>query len=201
MRSAGDSDRWAEIRRRIDAVGEALATGSGTREAAEILAERARDLARTGPTPQGEPHLEAVVFTAGGERYAIESRFVLEVTRSGAFARLPDAWPPTLGLTVWRGELLPLQDAAALTGGAAPPAPKPEWIIVVGDGRARFGIPVEPGVEVMTLAPSSFHPLPERTDAPRRHLLGVTPDGVLVVEGEDLLRTLMEGTTDDLDGE
>jgi len=70
----------------------------------EVLAARARALARPPAREVARDQLQLLAFSLGGERYAIELRHVAEIFRLRSLSLLPGAAAPTLGLTAWRGE-------------------------------------------------------------------------------------------------
>ncbi|NVI97274.1 chemotaxis protein CheW [Myxococcus sp. AM009] len=156
-------------------------------EAAALLEKRARALSRE-PRPQVDPGTlrEVVRFKAAGQRYALESRFVLEVVRAPELVTLPGAPPVLRGLTLMHGEVLPVVELAPLFGRAPSDIAGP--LLVVGVGRAELGVRTEEVEEVTVLASSELLAPPTSLDDAAGHLVSAADrDGTLVLEGEALL--------------
>src|SRR5690349_2421457 len=86
-------------------------------EVQQVLDERARELARPRAKSAGtEIVYDVVTFSLAGETYALETRFVHEVCRLGSFVQVPGASRAFLGVTVHRGEVLPIVDLRELLG-------------------------------------------------------------------------------------
>ncbi len=60
--------------------------------------------------------LEVARFRSGGQEYALETRFVHEVLRGAELTPCPGAPPVLRGLTLLRGEVLPVVELAPLFG-------------------------------------------------------------------------------------
>ena len=156
--------------------------------ARSVLEERARTLARpAAPPPEGDS-IGAVVFALGDERYAIESRYVIEVARLSELARLPGATPPVLGITAWRGGPLPVLDVRRLLGVTADELNDHGQVIVLGESRAAFGILADAVSELVAFRPSEVREPPEGVAVEREYLRGVTGDALLVLDAGKLLR-------------
>jgi purine-binding chemotaxis protein CheW len=181
---------WAEIRRRVEAAGEAL--GERAAPAPErvraVLEARARALARPVATPASADTLEVLTFGLARERYAIESRSVVEVFRLKDLSSLPGAEQPVFGLTAWRGELLTILDLRAALGLSVAALDDLGWVIVLGEGRPVFGMLADAVHAVVTLAASEVREPPEGVAARREYVRGVTADAVLVLDAKKLLR-------------
>jgi purine-binding chemotaxis protein CheW len=165
-----------------------------------ILEQRARALAR--PREAGR-HTRAstpfAMFERAGVTYALDSRFVFEVSRVLAPTPLPLSEPHWLGITSLHGELLALVDLAVLLGHATSTATEGElgeqdpeladrrsWLVlVVGTDRREFGLRVDVVLEA--------RPLSERlarapaSDPTSQLLVGTTAEDVRVLRGEALL--------------
>ena len=153
-------------------------------EALAILDARARALARA-PAPEAEPGSlrEVVRFRTAGQRYTLESRFVLEVVRAPEVVPLPGAPPALRGLTLLHGEVLPVVELAPLFGRALSETPGP--LLVIGAGRPELGVRTEEVEEVTLLRGRELLPPPATVDTPL--VSAAEADGTLVLEGEALL--------------
>ncbi|HYT83049.1 MAG TPA: chemotaxis protein CheW [Gemmatimonadales bacterium] len=181
---------WAEIRRRVEAAGRALAgEGDASPERTRVLLEeRARLLARPPAPPLAADALEAITFALANETYAVESRYVLEVFRLVDLSLLPGAEPPVFGITAWRGELLTILDLRPVLGLSVAALNELSRVIVLGDERATFGILADAVRDLVTLPASEVREPPEGVAAQRTYLRGMTGDAVLVLEVRALLR-------------
>jgi purine-binding chemotaxis protein CheW len=171
-------------------VGQALS--GGTEVAPErvrlVLEARARALARPVGSPPAADRLEVLAFVLAKERYAIESRYVVEVFRLKEFSPLPGAQRPVFGVTAWRGELLTILDLRAALGLSVAALDDLSRVIVVGEARPAFGFLADAVQELVTLAAADVREPPEGVAAHREYLRGVTVDAVLVLDAVKLLR-------------
>ncbi|GHG79474.1 chemotaxis protein CheW [Comamonas sp. JC664] len=188
MPGSGEID-WAATRARLAKLAE-LEKEQGTlspEEASALLDARARSLARE-PKPDVDPGTlrEVVRFKAAGQRYALESRFVIEVVRTPELVALPGAPPALRGLTLMHGEVLPVVELAPLFGRA--PADNPGPLLVVGTHRPELGLRTEEVEEVTVLAGNMLLEPPSALDDVAGSLVSAADrDGTLVLEGDALL--------------
>ncbi|RKH94700.1 chemotaxis protein CheW [Corallococcus sp. AB038B] len=180
---------WDKARARLEALERATeARDTFTDEAAlAALDARALLLARPAEVPvlPGSQR-EMVRFRAAGQLYALESRFILEVMRAPELTLLPGAPPLLRGLTLLRGEVLPVVELAPLFGRPAAQGTGP--VLVVGTARAELGLRTDEVMEVAVLSGTELLPAPSSLEEEAGALVsGVSPDGTLVLEGEALL--------------
>lgn len=180
---------WEQARARLEELERATAArDSFTDEAALAqLDARARALARPAEHPvlPGSQR-EVLRFRAAGQTYALESRFILEVMRAPELTPLPGAPPLLRGLTLLRGEVLPVVELAPLFGRPASQALGP--VVVVGTTRPELGLRTDEVTEVAVLTGTELLPAPPSLEEEAGALVaGVSPDGTLVLEGEALL--------------
>jgi chemotaxis signal transduction protein len=136
------------------------------------------------PTEDAE-WLTALVFGFGAERYALETRFVREVLTGAAITFVPDAPEILAGLTLYRGEILPVVHLGGALGLPRAAAARDASIVVVGTSRAELGFPVDEFCDVSAVAASSLEPAPQARR--RGGLLRGVCSGLLVLDGERLL--------------
>jgi purine-binding chemotaxis protein CheW len=178
---------WADVRRRLDA---AAARHDTPEDARRVLEERARRLARPPAEAAAEEPLEVLVFARGGERFAVETRHVVEVFRLRALTPLPGAEARVAGLTAWRGEILAVHDLRP--GGAAGAEGAEPRVVVLGGDDPAFGLVADAVEGLLLLAPADVLPLPPAA-RPRDPLRGVAGDGLLVLDAEALVHPYSEG--------
>jgi purine-binding chemotaxis protein CheW len=154
-----------------------------------VLEERARVLARPMAAPADGARLGVLTLTLAGERYAVESRCVVEVFKLRGLALLPGAEPPVLGATTWRGGLLTVLDLRPVLGLPASALDDLGHVVVLGGARPAFGILADAVHDVVGLAASAVREPPEGV-APRREFVrGVVDGTLLVLDAEGLLST------------
>src|SRR3546814_5572112 len=116
-RRSGQAVDWPAIRARISKAAAEEALNPSSARAKQILDARAHALART-PTeeqPAGES-IEAITFALANERYAVETRYVREVTRFADFTTVPGAPNSVVGVTNLRGGVLVVFDLRKILG-------------------------------------------------------------------------------------
>lgn len=179
---------WDEVRRRLNAAAERSQRGIEARDRA-VLQERARVLARPLTDELAATNrLELVIFTLTGERYALESRCVLQVVKLQDLVRMPGAPDHLLGLTNLRGEILPVFDLRALLGLSRARLDDLSRLLVLGDGEPELGILADAVLELERRRPDELLAAAEpiaRADMP--YLRGVTADALVVLDGAALL--------------
>ena len=156
----------------------------------ELLQRRAAALARRKQRTDREERNDAAVFRLARERFALDLRCLLQIFPLRELALLPGARPPLVGLTPWRGELLRVLDLGAALGRPVSGIADRSRVLVLGsEERAEFGFQIDAVEDVIALADSDVRPLPESDDEHARLLRGVTSDAVVVLDGDELLRT------------
>lgn len=179
---------WAGIKRRIAEAGAERILSRGEKDA--ILAERARLLARPIATLNAETvhGLRLATFSLTGERYGLEARLVVEISRLVDFTPLPHAPDHLVGITNLRGEILPIFDLRALLGLSRRALDDLSRLVVLGRGRPEFGVLADSTRELVVLPPNEILPPPPSVSTGARHYMrGVTKEALVVLDGEVLL--------------
>lgn len=152
------------------------------------LEARARALARVPRKEADEASIEVLLFSLAAETYAVESRFVREVARFGEFALVPLAPETLIGLTNLRGEVLPVFDLRPLLGVPRNRLTDLARAIVLEREGDAFAVLADEALDVERVPRSALLPptsLPPGTE--QAIVLGVTAQGVIVLDGEALL--------------
>jgi purine-binding chemotaxis protein CheW len=184
---------WAELWRRVDAVGYALDAHAARtpEEARAVLEERARVLARR-PEPAPRDASQVLTFRLAGETYAIRAEHVVEVFRLDNLTLLPGAAPPAFAVTARRGELLTILDLRRALGLSPVALNDLTTVIAVGDDAPAFGLLVDAVDRLATVHAEELHAPPRNADGEaavaRPHVRGITADAVTVLDGGALLR-------------
>jgi purine-binding chemotaxis protein CheW len=142
-----------------------------------VLAERARLLARPAVAASTVAMSELVSFSAGGERYAVETAFVHRLERSARVTPLPAAPRHFAGITNLHGQLVTLVDLGVLLG--APACPEPAFVIVLGTARAEIGIVADALLDMIALPQTALHTPGAAARTLVRH---ITSDGIAVID-------------------
>jgi purine-binding chemotaxis protein CheW len=183
---------WEEVRSRLASV--AAATQESSRmapeEARRILEERARRLARVpARAPDSADVLEVVTFVLGQETYALETRFVSEVLRHPETTPLPGAPEFVAGIIGVRGQIIAVFELRPLFGLDPRDADIQPWAILIGTERTELAILADAVLEVATLRIHEILAPPASSGGNAGELIrGVTPEALIVLDGEVLLR-------------
>ncbi|HYI02498.1 chemotaxis protein CheW [Hyalangium sp.] len=180
---------WAGAYARLERLTTRTEAGAATPEdSLAVLDARARALAQPlSPAQEAGTLLEVVRFRSGEQRYALETRFIHGVLRGAKLTALPGAPPVLRGLTLLRGEVLPLVELAPLFGRPATRAG--DIVLVVGLARPELGLYVEEVEEVASLPRDTLLAPPAALGAESGGLVsGVQREGLLLLEAEALLK-------------
>jgi purine-binding chemotaxis protein CheW len=176
---------------RVAAARDALAGNwaPSAQEIQRILKARALALAQEPASGQtSSESLEVVEFVLAHERYAIESRFISEVAVLESLAPLPCVPAFVLGIVNLRGEMLPVIDLKRFFELPDKGLGDLNKIIVLRSGDALFGILADAIVGIRRILLADIHPsLPTLTVIGKNYLKGITPERLVVLDGEKLL--------------
>lgn len=160
----------------------------------ELLDERARIMAQLATKSRdGEPALEIVEFSLAGQRCALPTRYVSEVLPLPGCTPLPGVPSHFRGVCNLRGQILLVADLAQLFGFAAPVAQDPDdqepQLLVLGVGRPELGLVTRGACKTALLAESAIsYSWDLATLAIGPLSQGITSDGLILLEGQSLLR-------------
>lgn len=167
--------------------------GFSAGEKAQLLKERARALARK-PTTQEESgeRLEVIEFTLAHEKYAVESRQVLEVYPLRELTPLPCTPPFVLGIINVRGRMLSVIDLKQFFGLPQQGISELNRVIIAHSATMELGILADAITGVRKLPLTEIQPtLPTLTGVRAQYLLGITYERVVVL---DLAKILSDET-------
>lgn len=189
---------WAELRRRLDAAAVAVAQieSPSADRVREILNERARALARRGPSPPPGDVMDVVVFRLSSETFALDAAHVIDVFRLRELTLVPGSEPPAFAVTVRHGALLALIDLRLALGRPAIALNDLTTVITLGRERAEFGILADAIDGMAGLRPTDIHPM-EAGGHARPWVRGVTKDGVTVLDAGELVRSYQSRSRED----
>jgi purine-binding chemotaxis protein CheW len=180
-----------QARQQLEALQRALTQSSqlSPEQSTKLLGERAAAYAQAPDRDfLASEQMELLTFQLADERYAIESRLVLEVVKSPAITDVPGTPPLLCGVTNLRGEILPVMDLGQLLGLPHKVTEYP-WVLVLGTDRPDLGVVAESVYEVTTVRTDAVLPLAHASqEISRDWIRGVTADGIIVLEGQNVLQ-------------
>lgn len=172
-------------------------TGASLRESitispertAEILERRARALAQSQQKEDSIQRLRVLTFRVGAEWYAIETTHVRGVMRLSELTPLPDAPPHVVGITILRGEILPLFDLRQLLGRGSQALTDLSRVVIVGGDQLELGLIADEASEIIDLPLQNIlAPSASITGANREIVHGITEQAMTVLAAAPLCR-------------
>lgn len=157
---------------------------------AATLAARARLLAREIVTGAVRENNEFLLFVLNGEQYAVQPASVLGVSRLNQLVRVPSAQPHVLGLTEWRGELLPVFSLRQLLDQPERGLSDQQHLLVLGDERVAFGILVDQVDSMQHIRDEQIR----GTELSHRYTRGLTNNAVTVLDAPKMIAIMAEET-------
>ena len=178
---------WREWRGNVEDAARGAERESTAAEQAATLAARSLALAGSNVVADQSEESEFLLFELGGERYALEPAWVLGVARLQQLVRVPSAQAHVLGVTEWRGELLPVFSLRRLLEQSDPGLSDQRHLLVLGDERVAFGFLVD---EVETIHTIRLDQVLGHRES--RFTRGLTNDAVVVLDAGQLAEAMME---------
>ena len=154
-----------------------------------ILRDRARALARPAEhAPAADTVLEVLEFRLAQERYAVETRYVREVSSLKELTPLPCTPSFVLGIVNVRGQILPVFDLKKLFDLPEEGLTDLHRIIIVRGHNLELGLLADLSLGVRSVPLSSLQPsLPTLTGIRGDYLKGVTAERLVVLDLASLL--------------
>ncbi len=155
----------------------------------EILAVRARALARPPITPKGPgDYLEVVSFELAQEHYAIEALYVAEVVGLVGLTAIPGLPPFVLGIVNLRGKIFSVIDLKHFFDLPMQSFSKTSRLIVLQSVDMEFAILADTVIGAGCIGGDVIQPpLPTLSDIRAEYLKGVTAERLIVLDGWKLL--------------
>ncbi|MCC6502994.1 MAG: chemotaxis protein CheW [Deltaproteobacteria bacterium] len=185
-----DTIDWNAIKERIKKAEEAASGRPGSLSPAETLEKRARALAvPSGPAhgEAGEEGVRAVVFTLGGERFAIESVYMAEVALSTEIVPVPCTPEFVLGIVRLRGDIISVIDLRKFFELPEKGLSDMTRLLVLSNGEMRFGVLADTVEGVEEIRMEELKKLPTLSGVRGEYLAGVSVKGMTVLDGGKLL--------------
>ncbi|MBK9259407.1 MAG: chemotaxis protein CheW [Polyangiaceae bacterium] len=184
---------WRSVRERLAVTNvedELLGRAASAQDAQRVLEERARLLARASRAPdESEAGVDVLVFALSGERYAIGVSYVCETIRSTGLTPVPGTPAWFLGVENIRGDIVAVVDLERLFGAGSPADHRDAGLLIVlGQTHGEFALRCDELVTVTVLPNARVLSTPRLSlSGERRHIVGMTADGILVIDGAALL--------------
>jgi purine-binding chemotaxis protein CheW len=92
-----------------------------------------------------------------------------------------------LGIVNLRGQILSVIDLGLFFGLPAKSVTEPNRVIILKSGDMEFGIVADEILGTRTIPSRAVPPPPFHTGIPAHFIKGVTPDGLIILNGEKIL--------------
>ncbi len=180
---------WQDVRRRVDAVSDAVNRGLNPEEEKAVLRARASELAREHAVEGASSgRLEILEFLLAYETYGIELSWVREAIHMKDITPVPCTPPFVLGLINVRGRIVSVIDIRRLFGLPERGLTDLNRVIILQDGGMEFGILADAILGFRSIEQADLRrSLPTLTGIREEYLKGVTGERVVVLDGKKLL--------------
>ena len=187
-----DRVQWPKAYARLEQTSRTLGAGQERppEEVTRVLRARAQALARPlEETATLTEMLELLVFSLAGERYGIETAYVLEVVPLREQMPVPCTPPFVLGVVNYRGRILPVLDFRPLLDLAEQGVAEASRVVAVETGEMTFGILADAVSGVERIGAHEVAPPPMAPTGGRQTLIkGVTREMIAVFDLQALAR-------------
>lgn len=158
-------------------------------DAKRILEERARRLAQPiVEQSEAADHIELLVFSRAGTRYAVDANVVAEVIPLGEPVSLVSVPEAIVGVVNHRGRIIAVVDVASLLANETADIADAELAVVVQAGGAWFALRADVVSGIAWFEPGALRPAAELGDASDTPVRGVTTDMTVILDTEALAR-------------
>jgi purine-binding chemotaxis protein CheW len=154
----------------------------------ETLRTRAEKFARPAEKTNSDEVVDVVEFILGGEKYAFESTYIREVYPYQDLTWLPGVPDFVMGIINVRRKILSVIDLRVLFGLPINQNFSHATVIILGNNDLEFGCFAEAinGSKTINKATMQIS-LPPLMGVKERYIKGITPDRLVILDGEKLL--------------
>jgi purine-binding chemotaxis protein CheW len=158
-------------------------------ETLKVLKARARMLAQTHPTDEGETGdvLDLMEFLLAHERYALEFRFIQEICPLRELTPLPCTPPFVLGIMNLRGQILSVIDFRRYVGLPVKGITELNRVVILKSEEREFGILADEILGMRNIPRHEMQRQPFQEGILAHFIMGIAPDGCIVLDGEKIL--------------
>lgn len=180
---------WDEVKERVKATGDAIAfQGVSDDERKKTLKDRAMRLAAPEAAPEAGAWLDVVEFVLAYERYAVESRFVREISPMHDLTHVPCTPAFVLGIINVRGQILSVIDIRKFFALPERGITDMNKVIILGRADMTFGVIADAVIGVKRIKDAGIEAaLPTLTGIRAEYLRGVTKERLVIIDAEKLL--------------
>lgn len=159
-----------------------------SKNAGEILRERARKLATEEKSTDRADGLTVLAFRMGQESYGIELSWVRGIHPLKDPAYIPGAPVFVLGIINLRGEILSVVDLKKIFDLPDDESGNVQPLIILSNTEMEFCLVADEIIGVRHIPTDEITPsLPTLTGVRSEYLLGVSGDGMVILDGNKLL--------------
>lgn len=177
---------WENVKERLRKADEALASAA-TVSARGVLKKRAESIAALPRDEHEHEGKRAVVFTLGGERFAFESAYLNEVCPATEIVPVPCTPAFVLGIVSLRGQMVSIIDLRKFFELPDRGISDMNKLMVLSSGMMRFGVLADTVEGVQLLNSDELKKLPTLSGVREEYLVGVSPQGITVLDAGKLL--------------
>ncbi|CAG1769264.1 Chemotaxis protein CheW [uncultured bacterium] len=178
---------WDAVKERLRKADEALAETSGRSRGKELLRKRASVLAAAGEREIDSEETQAVVFKLASERFAFEASFLVEVCNAAEIVPVPCTPDFVLGIMSLRGRVVSIIDLRSFFEFSERGISDMNKLLVLSNGQMSFGVLADLVEGVRPFRQGELKKLPTLSGVREEYLVGVSPDGVTVLDAGKLL--------------
>jgi purine-binding chemotaxis protein CheW len=197
------SVNWDEVRQRLETAELALQQGDmpTPERKQKILFERAQALGRELQTDEAvHDTIEIIEFLLAHETYGVETRYIREVFPLRELTSIPCTPAFVLGLVNVRGQIISVIDLKKFFELPEKGITDLNKLIILESPEMVFGILADTIIRVHQVAAEALHPaLPTLTGIREEFLKGITPEQVIVLDGDKLLTSQSLIVQDEVD--
>jgi purine-binding chemotaxis protein CheW len=178
---------WDKVKARLQKAQAGLAGAAKAAGARGILKKRADALAVPARDERESEGINVVVFTLGGERFALESAYLKEVSPATEIVPVPCTPSFVLGIVSLRGEVVSIIDLRKFFELPEVGLSDMNRLLVLSSGMMRFGVLADTVEGAKIIRPEDLKKLPTLSGVREEYLMGVSPSGITVLDGGKLL--------------
>lgn len=169
----------------------------------EILKERAVALAKVIEIPaSNQNELKSVVFFLANEMYALEMKYVREVSLLKEFTELPCVPKFVYGLMNLRRQILPIIDLRRLFELPIKETTLDTKIIILKLEDRELALLTDHLIGMRSIISNDIQlPLPTQTGVRQAFLKGITNEGIILLDGAKLLTSKLLEVNEEINGD
>jgi purine-binding chemotaxis protein CheW len=164
-----------------------------------LLRERAAQLARRAPQPPDPldtASVEVLAFEIGGERYAVETAFVVQALPLPPLTALPGVPNYVAGIVPFRGAAVAAVDLRTLLALPLARLAEPGALVMLQGDAIEFALLADAIVGVLRFRRDALVPALPGLELRPGYLIGVAPDRTAILDAGRLLADTAQAADD-----